>query len=137
MKNIILNTRPLNTDVAALLLRLIFGGLFFYHGYDSLIHYKLYLSYSKDIIGIPASLAFNLIVFTQFFCGLFIAIGFLTRIMVLPLAFAMSVAVLVAHAKDPFQVKELAFLYLLLTTVVFVLGSGKYSVDYLLFRKKL
>ncbi len=136
MKNKIISTHPLNTDVAALLLRLIFGGLFFYHGYDSLVHYKLYLSYSKDIIGLPASVAFNLVVFTQFFCGLFITIGFLTRIMVLPIAFAMSVAVLVAHAKDTFQVKELALLYLLLSTVVFVLGSGKYSVDHLLFRKK-
>jgi uncharacterized membrane protein YphA (DoxX/SURF4 family) len=33
MKTILLQYRSLNTDLAALLLRLIFGGLFIYHGY--------------------------------------------------------------------------------------------------------
>ena len=137
MKNKILNTRPLNTDVAALLLRLVFGGLFIYHGYDKIDHYQLYLSMSKDIIGIGTKLSFNLVIFAEFFCGIFVTIGFLTRLTVIPILITMSVAFFVAHAKDAFMVKELAFLFLLLSIPVFILGSGKYSVDTLLFKKKI
>lgn len=137
MKNKILNTRPLNTDVAALLLRLIFGGLFIYHGYDKIDHYHLYLSMSKDIIGIGTKLSFNLVIFAEFFCGFFVAIGFLTRLTVIPIFISMSVAFFVAHAKDAFMVKELAFLFLVLSIPVFILGSGKYSVDTLVFKKKI
>ena len=131
----IFSTHSLNTDIAALLLRLIFGGLFAYHGYDAIAHYHTYLSMSTDIIGIGTKLSFNLVVFAQFFCGLFIAIGFLTRLSVIPIFIAMAVAFFVAHAKDPFMVKELAFAYLLIGIPVFILGSGKYSVDRLLFKK--
>lgn len=131
----ILSTNSLNTDFATLLLRLIFGGLFTYHGYDAIAHYYTYLAMSTDIIGIGTKLSFNLVVFSQFFCGIFIAIGFLTRLSVIPIFIAMTVAVFVAHAKDPFVVKELAFVYLLISIPVFILGSGKYSVDRLLLKK--
>ena len=131
----ILSTKSLNTDIATLLLRLIFGGLFTFHGYDAIVHYHTYLAMSTDIIGIGAKLSFNLVVFSQFICGIFIVLGFLTRLSVIPIFIAMTVAFFVAHAKDPFVVKELAFAYLLISIPVFILGSGKYSVDKLLFKK--
>jgi len=136
MANKILSQRPLNIDVAALLLRLIFGGLFVYHGYQKVIHYNEYLNYFTDIIGIGKKLSYNLLIFAELVCGFFVTIGFLTRITVIPIFIAMSVAVLIAHAKDTFQIKELPFLFLLLSIVVFVLGSGKYSVDNLLFKNR-
>lgn len=136
MPNKILSPQPLNTDVAALLLRLIFGGLFVYHGYTKLIAFNEILPYFKDIIGIGSKLSFILLIIAELGCGFLVAIGFLTRITVIPIFIAMSIAVLIAHAKDTFQVKELALLFLLLSIVVFVLGSGRYSVDNLLFGKR-
>jgi putative oxidoreductase len=136
MPNKIFSQEPLNTDVAALFLRLTFGGLFFYHGYQKVIHYDEYLTYFTDIIGIGIKLSYNLLIFAELVCGFFVTIGFLTRITVIPIFIAMSVAVFIAHAKDKFQIKELAFLFLLLSIVVFVLGSGKYSLDNLLFKNK-
>ena len=136
MKNKIVSIQPLNTDIATLLLRLIYGGLFFYHGYDTVANYNLYLSMSTDIIGIGTKLSFNLVIFAQLVCGFLVAIGFLTRLMVIPNLICMSVAVFVAHAHDTFQVKELALLFWLLSFVVFVLGSGKYSADNLIFKQK-
>jgi putative oxidoreductase len=41
----------------------------------------------------------------------------------------MAVAFFVAHAKDEFMVKELPFLFLLLSIVIFITGSGRYSID--------
>jgi putative oxidoreductase len=136
MKNKLLQLSPLNTDFASLLLRLIFGGLFMYHGYDKIDHYHLYLSMSKDLIGIGTKLSFDLVIFAEFFCGLLVTIGFLTRLTVIPIFITMSIAFLVAHSKDAFMVKELPFLFLLLSMLVFVCGSGKYSLDQLIFRKK-
>ena len=34
-----------------------------------------------------------------------------------------------AHGADPFQKKELALLYLLMSAVIFLLGPGRFSLD--------
>jgi uncharacterized membrane protein YphA (DoxX/SURF4 family) len=52
----LLSSQPFSTDHPALLLRLILGSLFIFHGADKIIHYQLYSSMTKDIIGIGAQL---------------------------------------------------------------------------------
>ena len=131
----ILSPQPLHTDLGILLLRLVLGGLFTWHGYDALNHYKLYLSMSTSTIGLGANLEFHLVVFAHFFCGLMVATGFLTRLAVIPLFITMTVAFFIAHKGQPFMAKELPFAYWLLCIPVFVLGSGRFSVDRLLFKK--
>src|SRR5690242_18252364 len=123
----LLQTRSLNTDLAALLLRLIFGGLFVRHGYTKLASYDQILPMFGDIIGIGAKLSFNLVIFAELGCGFLVLVGFLTRLSVLPVLFTMAVAFFIAHEKDAFDVKTLPFVYLLLSIVIFVLGSGKFS----------
>ncbi len=129
MKNSILNIHPLSTDLAALLLRLIFGGLFIYHGWGKLSNYEAMLGMFQDIIGIGIKPTVILVIFAEFFCGIFVLVGFFTRLSVIPIFITMLVAFFIAHGKDPFQVKELAFVYLTLSVVVFLLGSGRYSLD--------
>jgi putative oxidoreductase len=136
MKNRSLWYQPLNTDLGILLLRLTLGGLMAYHGYSKFVAYDQILPMFSDIIGIGVRLSFNLVIFAELVCGLLVAIGLLTRLSIIPIFFTMGVAFFVAHAKDPFQTKELAFTFLLLSIVVFVLGSGRYSVDGLLFKSK-
>ncbi len=125
----ILSASSLNTDLAALLLRLIFGGMFIRYGYMKIDSYDQILPMFSDIIGIGSRLSLMLVIFAEFFCGLLVAIGFLTRLSVIPIFITMIVAFFIAHAKDAFDVKALAFLFMLLSVVVFVLGSGKYSAD--------
>ncbi|MGQ0738434.1 MAG: DoxX family protein [Bacteroidota bacterium] len=129
-------TRALSTDLAALLLRLILGGLFIFHGYDKIVHYQQYSPMMKDIIGIGAKLSYNLVMIAEFAGGLFVALGFLTRLSVIPLFIVMAVAYFVAHAKDAFLMKELPFTFLLLCIPVFILGSGRYSADSLFQKRK-
>lgn len=136
MKNSIINYRPLNTDVAALLLRLMFGGMFIYFGYGKIENYDTYLGMFGDPIGLGNKLSYNLVIFAEFFCGILVTAGFFTRLSVLPIFITMIVAYFVAHAKDPFLVKQSAFIYLALCLPVFVLGSGKFSVDGLIFKNK-
>ena len=136
MKNKILAARSLNTDIAALLMRLIIGGLFIYYGWLKVVSYDQILPVFTDIIGIGAERSFILLIFAELVCGFLVLVGFLTRLSVIPIFIAMFVAYFIAHAKDPFSVKQLAFVYLLLTVVIFVMGSGRYSVDGLLQKRK-
>ncbi|HCN84774.1 MAG TPA: DoxX family protein [Sphingobacteriaceae bacterium] len=135
MQNRLTSLQPFNTDIAALLLRLIFGGLFIYHGYTKLIAFDQILPMFQDFLGIGAKLSFILLLCAELGCGILVTIGFLTRITVIPVFFAMNIAFFMAHAQDTFVVKEQSFTFLLVALVVFVLGSGKYSVDKLLFKK--
>ena len=48
----------------------------------------------------------------------------------------MLVAVMFIHAADPFTKKEPALQYLLVYIVLLITGSGKFSIDYLLQRKR-
>ncbi len=87
-----------------------------------------------DILGIGAKLSFQLVIFAEFFCGLFVLIGFLTRLSLIPIFITMAVAYFIAHANDPFDVKQIAFVYLLLSIPIFILGGGRFSVDKFLFK---
>lgn len=136
MKNKIFSLRPLDSDIAALLLRLLFGGLFIWHGWAKIDMYNTYQPMMKDIIGIGSKLSYNLVIFAEFFCAILVTLGFLTRLSVIPIGFTMGVAYFIAHAKDSFQIKELAFLFLGLSIIIFILGSGKYSLDNLFSKNK-
>src|SRR5688500_13780174 len=136
MKNGLLSYRPLNADLAILLLRLTFGGLFIFHGYTKLIAFDEILPHFTDIIGIGAKLSFILVIFAEFFCGILVTIGLFTRLSVIPIFITMAVAYFIAHSKDPFTTKELAFVFMLLSIVIFIAGSGRYSVDGLIQARK-
>ncbi|HEY0039890.1 MAG TPA: DoxX family protein [Flavisolibacter sp.] len=135
--NKILRYQPLNSDIAALLLRLVVGGLFIRYGYQKFASYDTILPMFGDIIGIGAKLSFDLVIFAELVCGFLVLMGFFTRLTIIPIFITMVIAFFVAHRNDPFDMKAIAFIFLCLSVVVFVLGSGKYSVDALLFRKKL
>ena len=125
----ILSTLPLDTDLAALLLRLIFGGLFVYHGYIKFDGYEQFQAMFPDLIGIGGPLSFNLVLFAELGCGFLVLIGLYTRFAVIPILITMVVAFFIAHGAQSFDDKELPFALMMLSLVVFVLGSGKYSAD--------
>jgi putative oxidoreductase len=124
-----LSYQPFNPDLASLFLRLLFGGLFVYYGITKIEMYDQILPIFGDIIGIGSKLSFNLVIFAEFFCGFLVLIGFFTRIAVIPIFITMGVAYFIAHQKDPFSVKQIVLVYLCLCFVIFILGSGKFSVD--------
>jgi putative oxidoreductase len=96
--------------------------------------YDEMLTMFGDPIGIGTKLSVILVIFAEFFCGIFVTLGFLTRLTIIPILITMIVVFFVAHAKDAFDMKALPLVYLLLCVVIFILGSGRYSVDSLLFR---
>jgi len=135
--NKIFNQQALNTDVAALILRLVFGGLFMHFGYTKLAGFNEMLPIFPNPIHIGVKPTLILVIFAELFCGFLVTIGFLTRLSIIPIFIVMIVVVFIVHAKDPFDLKTLPFLFMFLSLVIFVLGSGKFSVDNLIFKKRM
>jgi len=129
--------RPHTTqsDIAALLLRLLFGGtMAFSHGYGKLT--GMTAAKFPDPLGIGNAASYYGAVGAEFFCGILLAIGLFSRVVCVPLAFTMGVAFFVVHKADKFQTKELAFMYLVGYVILLLLGPGKFSLDHALFCKK-
>ena len=68
--------------------------------------------------------------------GALLAVGLLTRPAALAVAFTMGVAFFLQHANDPFQAKELAFLYMMSALAFAFIGSGRLGLDQLFRRKE-
>ena len=123
-----------NNDIGKLLLRLSLGVLILFHGVHKLIHgiggVKSMLSSS----GLPEFLAYG-VYMGELVVPIFIILGLYARVASLLLAFNMLVAIYLAYgfsfslAKYGGLVIETPLLYLLMSILVFFLGSGKYSVN--------
>ena len=135
MKRILIH-KPLDTDLAALLLRLLLGGLFVRYGYMKASAYNEILPMFQDVIGIGARLSFNLVIFAELICGFLVLIGLLTRFTIIPIFITMAIAFFVAHKNDPFDMKAIVLVYLIMAIIVFIMGGGKYSIDALLFKRQ-
>lgn len=137
MKKLInVNDNSTATDVSLLLLRIGIASLMLTHGLQ-----KMELLFSGNpvqfppVMGMSGTVSLALAVFAEVFCSVLVLTGFLTRLAVIPLAFTMFTAVFFIHAADPFGKKELAVIYLLVYAVLFLSGSGRFSLDFLLQQK--
>jgi putative oxidoreductase len=73
---------------------------------------------------------------SEFFGGVLLVLGLFTRFACIPLFIAMAVAAFATHEGKIFSEAEPAFMYLVLFCAIFLAGSGKWSLDNLLFAKR-
>ena len=66
---------------------------------------------------------------SEFLGGIFLALGLFTRLAAFFIGFTMLVAIMGVHAADPYQRKELAFMYFFVAAAFVLKGSGDWSVD--------
>ena len=124
-------------NIIILVVRLLVAAFMITHGFPKLM--KLMAGGEiqfADPLGLGPALSLVLVVFAEFFCSIFIAFGIGTRLASIPLIITMLVAAFIAHSDDPFGQKEKALLYVLIYLVLLVVGSGKFSLDYLISSKK-
>lgn len=125
-----INSAPVATDVALLLIRLGFGVLMLTHGIP-----KFEMLFSGEpvqflpLFGLSATASMALAATAEVGGSLLLIFGLGTRLAVIPLIFTMLVAVFVAHASDPLAVKEPAIHFLIVYFALLFAGSGRYSVD--------
>jgi len=91
---------------------------------------------SEQFIGGVTALGFPAPVFfawaaslAEFLGGAFLALGLFTRISSFFVACVMLTAAFGTHLNDPFQKKELAFLYLFIALCFLLKGAGDWSID--------
>ena len=114
-----------------LALRLFFGILFFSHGLDKMINFNE-LSYTyPSVLGFGSYMTLMLSIFCEFCCSMFLIAGLMIRIVVLPMIAAMAVAFFDIH--DGFLPEgELSLIYLCVFVLLYLVGPGRYSLDYLI-----
>lgn len=134
------SSRLQQADVAALILRLVLGVTFMAHGAQKVFGWfgGGGLAGTAEFMGgmgIPAALAY-LVAFTEFFGGLAVLIGLLTRFAALGISFVMLGAIFMVHLSNGFFNSDqgiefpLALFAIALSLVVY--GAGKWSLDYLI-----
>ena len=117
---------------AAFIMRLACGGLIIYRGYDKLIHFAAKSQTFSDPLHIGHAASLSLVIFAEFFCGILVLIGFLTRLACIPLIVVMSVVVFYVNHAHVFGNKENAALYLAGFIAILFIGPGKISMDKLI-----
>ena len=117
-------------DFGLLLLRVGAGGaLAYFHGVGKFPVTEKAITGASDLgFPVPALFAWAAAL-SELVGGALVAIGFLTR----PAAFfalcTMATAFFLAHAADPFERKEKAFLFGLAFLCLLFTGAGRYSID--------
>jgi len=132
-----LSFNPIAIEALAFI-RIISGILILIHGYavfDALKMNEMGNYLHKELgMPLPHLLAY-LAKGSEFFGGLFFAIGLFTRFVSIPLVITMAVAVFGAHNGEIAGEAEHAFLFLLVFAAFFFIGSGKWSLDYMINRR--
>ncbi|WP_215225332.1 DoxX family protein [Echinicola shivajiensis] len=129
MKKLLFSHRPFSQNFALLILRLSAAGMMMTHGWSKIANFSEYLTKFSDPIGLGPAVSLQLAIFAEFFCAILLALGFMSRWVLIPLIITMMTAAFIVHADDPFGGKEKALLFLVIFVVLLFTGPGKISMD--------
>ena len=106
LKRFLFPTNPNGVFISVILLvvRIVFGILMMNHGIDKWANYQELSTVFPDPLGIGSPLSLGLAIFGE-------------------------LAFFIVHGNDPFAVKELAFVYLVVFVLMYIIGPGKFAVD--------
>jgi putative oxidoreductase len=105
--------------------------MFFVHGLDKMMNFSQLVDGYPNILGFGSYMTLMVTIFCEFCCSLFLIAGLLIRIMLLPMIAAMAVAFFDVH--DGFLPEgELSLIYMCVFILLYIVGPGKYSLDYLI-----
>jgi len=124
-----------NKDIGLLIQRLSISILILFHGIANLTSNYSFIKSLLNGIGIPEFMAY-LVFIGEIIAPILIIIGWKARLASLVVAFNMLIAILMVHSADILTLNqfggwgiELQGLYLFGAIVLFLVGSGKYSLS--------
>ena len=137
MANGALTTNPFRVDVATALVRVIAGTVFAAHGAQKLFVWGLEgVAGGFASMGVPlAGIAGPGVAFLEFFGGIALAFGLLTRVVSAGLAVVMLGAMVLVHASAGFFAPngiEFVLTLFAIAAGLAIAGPGRYSVDALI-----
>ena len=123
--------RGKGVSLLLLLVRVVFGILFFTHGLDKMVNFNTLVQSYPSAFGFGSYMTLMVSIFCEFCCSLFLISGLLVRLMTIPMIIAMGVAFFDVH--DAMMPEgELALIYFIIFIILFLTGPGMYSIDYLI-----
>ena len=117
-----------------LCLRVFFGVMFFTHGLDKLANFNELSQTFPDVLGFGSYMSLMVSIFCEFCCSLFLIVGLMVRITVIPMIISMAVAFFDVH-DGMLPQGELALIYMIMFLILYITGPGRFSVDYLIDKK--
>jgi len=134
LMRILFPLKPNDTAFSAFLLvfRILFGVLLMSHGIQKLTNFEVMSSGFPDPLGLGSGISLSLAIFGELICSIGFIVGAFYRLALLPMIFTMIIAYFVIHQNDPFHVKELPFVYLVVFVIMFFAGPGKFALDRLI-----
>jgi len=131
------NLRDDFRNLGLLWLRILMGSGIAFHGYGKILGGSMDgFAQLVDQMGFPYPVLFAWgAASSEFLGGICIAAGLFTRVAAFFIFVTMSVAAFIKHGMDPFKVKELALAYWTMAGTLFLTGAGKFSLDWIVFRR--
>lgn len=130
-------SNPIYVDIILLIVRVFIGFAMLSHGFPKL---QILLEGGDikffDFLGLGPTISLVLTVIAEFACSILLILGLFTRISLGFLIFTMIIAGFVVHGADPFEKKELSLIYLSVYLLLMAYGAGKFSVDYMIEKRK-
>lgn len=112
-----------------LILRVGFAGMLVPRGYNKLVHFKEMEKLMTNFLGIGQPLSLSLVIFSEFFCALFVLFGLFTRLACIPIIISMTVAAVKVHQGLIFGEGQHAAMYAVAFLILLLIGPGKISAD--------
>ncbi len=110
-------------------LRVITGLLLVNHGYSKLIQFSSLRYKFMNFMHLGSTTSLSLIIFAEFFCGIFLTLGLFTRFACIPIIIGMGVIVFMTAHGNIFDEGEKGAMYLAASIAILFCGPGKISVD--------
>ena len=126
--------RGKGVSVLILAVRVFFGVLFFVHGVDKMSHFNELVTGFPDVLGFGSYMSLMVAIFCEFCCSLFLIAGLMQRLVLIPMVVSMAVAFFDVH-DALFPEGELSLIYMVVFFILFLVGPGRYSLDYLIDNK--
>lgn len=123
-------TEPMLSLSSTILLiaRICLGTLFLSHGIQKWLYYGELYSNFPDPLHVGSAWSLILVIIAEVVCSAFFIFGFLYRLVLLPMIFAMGMAFFVIH-DGALDGGELSLFYMLAFLFMYFAGPGRYSVD--------
>ncbi|MCO6045042.1 DoxX family protein [Aeoliella sp. ICT_H6.2] len=123
------------TSAGLLAMRVAIGCLMLVHGTQKVMGFGQMADVFPDPIGMGSQLSLIAAIGAEVGCSILLILGLGTRLAAVPLAFTMLVALVLVHSADPWNVKELAAVYLSVYVSLMLTGPGEFSLDHVLFKR--
>lgn len=125
------STTDFSVPLASILLlfaRIFIGAMFLIHGMKKWLYFGELSSNFPDPLHVGSAWSLILIIIAEVVCSIFFIFGFLYRIVLLPMIFAMGMAFFAIH-DGSLEGGELSLVYMMFFIFMYFTGPGRYSVD--------